>query len=347
MTYKDLAPTVKKFMFGQPFFGHLLMKMRKEFSTQIETAAVTPDMDTYNIRLLINEDFWEKLSEKHRLGVLFHETLHVAYGHLQVLENFNDKQLANIAMDMEINQYIPRDHLPDDGVHYNEGIFKNLNLPEKKGSRFYYDALESEAHKNANFARKLFEMKQAGGKTDHSIWKEYDKLSDAQKKMFENQQKHSVTEAYKDTDAANKQAGNIPMGLEKHIQELMKKKPEVFNWKAYFRKFVGTVPDVHRKKTLKRQSKRFSELPGLRTKRKIKIFVSIDTSGSVGSADLAELFEQIDYVWKAGAHIDCVTWDTVIHDRFEYNGKLPKTINGGGGMVCSFNFFAIVEFVER
>lgn len=343
MTYKDLAPVVKSFMFKNPFFGHLLMKMRKEFSKEVPTAAVAPDMDTYNVRLLINEEFWEGLPKEHQEGILFHETLHVAYGHLQVLDQFNDKMLANIAMDMEINQYIPRTSLPDSCVMYNEDIFADLNLPPKKGTRFYYDALQNEASKNDEFAKMLAELKASGGGSDHGNWKKYDDLSEAQKKMFDNQQKHSLTEAYKDT-GTDKQPGNLPGGLAKRIEEMMKKKPEVFNWKAYFRKFVGTVPDISRKKTLKRQSKRFSELPGLRTKRRVKIFVSIDTSGSVGSEDLAELFEQIDYVWRAGAQIDCVTWDTIIHDRFEYDGRLPKTINGGGGSDVGM---AIEEFNKK
>lgn len=342
MTYRDLAPTIKHFMFKQPFFGHLLMKMRKVITTDIETAAVAPDADTFNIILLINPEFWGKLTKEQKEGILFHETLHVAYGHLQVLDQYIDPELANIAMDMEINQYIERKSLPEKAIMYNESMFKDMNLPEKKGTRFYYDAINSEARKNQAFQQALNKLKASGGGSNHGKWKKYADLSSAAKKMFKNQQKHAVKEAYEDTD--QKSIGNLPGGLQKQIDELLKKKPEVFNWKAYFRKFIGTVPEINRKKTLKRMSKRFDGLPGLKTKRKVKIFVSIDTSGSVGRGELADMFEQINYVWKAGAQVDCVTWDTVIHDEFVYEGRLPKKINGGGGSDIGI---AIAKYNEK
>ena len=329
MTYRDLSSTIKSFTFDNPFFGHVLMKMRKTITDQIPTGAVAIDPDTFNVNLLINPEFWTALSPKERLGLVHHETLHVAFGHLQVAATYADQQLANYAMDMEINQFIPKDHTSDKWVFHDKTPFDHMQLPPKKGSKFYYEALKDEKEKNPEFAAQLAAMKGGDQGSDHGKWVDYDDLSKAQQKMFDQQSNHVLKEAYKETDQKNQ--GNLPGGLAREIEKLFEKKAEVFNWKAWFRKFLGTALDIHRKKTHKRASKRFDGLPGLRTKKRIKLFVSVDTSGSMGQKEIADVFEQINYIYKAGAEIRVVTWDTVIHDDFMYDGKPPKHVNGGGG----------------
>jgi predicted metal-dependent peptidase len=326
MTYRDLSSTVKNFMFDSPFFGHVLMKMKKTITDKVPTAAVAIDPESFNVDLLINPEYWTKLTPEQRMGLVHHETLHVAFGHLQVASTYKDQKIANIAMDMEINQYIPKTNVSDEWIHHDKAPFDHLNLPSKKGSKFYYEVIEEESKKNPAFKQMLAGMSNG---TDHGQWVNYEDLSSQQQKMFDSQQKHTLKEAYKDSD--QKSRGSLPGGLQRDIEKLFEKKKEVFDWKSWFRKFLGTVLDIARKKTFKRESKRFAGLPGLRTKRKICLFVSVDTSGSMGQGEIADVFEQINYIWKAGAVIRVVTWDTQIHDDFIYDGKPPKKIHGGGG----------------
>lgn len=327
MTYRDLSSTVKSFLFDNPFFGHILMGLKKTITTKVPTAAVTIDPEAFNVDLLINPDYFKSLSPAERQGIVHHETLHVAFGHLQVHSTYANAETANIAMDMEINQYIPENQINEKWIMYNRAPFLDLQLPPKKGSKFYYAAIEEEKKNNPDFKDAMDAMT-GEGKGEHD-WNNYKDLTTQQKKLFDNQQKHILKEAYKESDS--KTRGNLPGGLSREIEKLFEKKPEVFNWKGWFRKFLGTVLDITRKKTHKRESKRFIGLPGLRTKRKQMIFVSVDTSGSMGNKEIADVFEQINYIYKAGAVIDVVTWDTVIHDDFRYTGKPPKNIHGGGG----------------
>ena len=331
MNFTELAKTVKLLMFDYPFYGHLLMKMRKTMSADVPTAGVAIDKESFGVDLLINPEFWDGLTKEQKRGILHHEVLHVAFGHLQLASKFPDKNLANIAMDMDINQYITKTDLPAGVIHFDEEPFKELQLPPKKGSKFYYDAISSEMQKDPKFQQKIQQMiADEMGKGSHKKWTKYDDLSSAQKKIFDNAQNHDLKEAYKEA-GGEKIKGSLPGGLQRKLEELFEKKEEVFDWKAWFRKFMGTIMDIQRKKTPKRDSKRFNGLPGLKTKKKIKLFVSVDTSGSMDMKSIADVFEQIHYIWKAGAVIDVTTWDTVIHDRFEYAGKPPKHINGGGG----------------
>ena len=328
MKFTELTKQVKNFMFDYPFYGHLLMKMRKSITDKVETAAVAIDKDTFNVNLLVNPEYWKQLSSDHQLGLLHHETLHVAFGHLQVASRFPNRELANIAMDLEINQFIPKQQVHESWMRLDSPMFKDLKLAPKKGSKFYYDVLEEEMEKNEDFKQA---MKQVMGNqgSDHSTWKDYEDLSSQQKKMFDNQQDHNIKESFK--DSGEKNMGSLPGGLARRLEKLFEKKPEVFNWKHWLRKFMGTMLDIQRKKTYKRPSKRYPGMPGMKTKKKVKLFVSVDTSGSMSNKEIVDVFEQIDYIYKAGAEIYVVTWDTEIHDKFMYAGKPPEAVNGGGG----------------
>jgi predicted metal-dependent peptidase len=108
----SLAKASKELMWKEPFYGFFLIMLNKVWSNKIPTAGVSKN--GINYQLTINEDFWNELNDKHQIGLIKHELLHIAYFHLSMYFNFPDKKLANIAMDMEINQYIEKGYLPGD-----------------------------------------------------------------------------------------------------------------------------------------------------------------------------------------------------------------------------------------
>jgi len=342
MTIQELGRVIRGFTLKNPFFGHLIMKLQKNIlydDKKITTAAVSIDPNTLSMFLEFNNDFWDALPAIQKEGVLHHEILHVAFQHLEMLENYPDMKTANVAMDMEINQLVGKANLPVGGVFIDESPYKELNLPTNKGTKFYYDVLIEEQKKGN---KPVTQAVQQGGPGNHQ-WEQMSKMTSQQKKLFKNQQKHVLKEAVLDTGGP-KNMGHLPAGLARELEKLFEKSPEVFNWKSFFRRYMGTMIDLSRKKTHKRNSKRFEGSPGLRTKRKQRVFVSVDTSGSMSMKEVAEGFAQIDYIHKAGAHIDVITWDGKIHDRFVYNGKPPDKVSGGGGSNIGI---AIKEFNER
>jgi predicted metal-dependent peptidase len=153
--------------------------LNKLWSNKVPTAGV--GKNGINYQLVVNPDFWEKLSELNRLGLLKHELLHIAFGHLTSVFKFSDRKLANVAMDMEINQYIEDSWLPggeltsDQFKQLKEAVtaelekakennatleelliiqeklpsrgimiddYEELNLDRKAGARYYYDKLK-------------------------------------------------------------------------------------------------------------------------------------------------------------------------------------------------------------
>ena len=125
---QSLSKTSKELMLKEPYYGFFLIMLNKLWdSKRVPTAGVSKN--GINYQLAINPEFWESLSENQRLGLLKHELLHIAFGHLTMFFKFTDKRLANVAMDMEINQYIDRNWLP--GGEYTKEEFDDIKEQAK------------------------------------------------------------------------------------------------------------------------------------------------------------------------------------------------------------------------
>jgi len=139
VSMNDVYRLSKQLMFKEPFYGTFLVTLNKEFSNRIQTACVSKN--GINTQLTINPEFWEKMDEKTQMGILKHELLHIAFFHLISHETFTDKEMFNLAADLEVNQYISGDMKGPkwDGIELSK--FPELNLPEKAGSKEYYRIL--------------------------------------------------------------------------------------------------------------------------------------------------------------------------------------------------------------
>lgn len=166
----------------------------------------------------------------------------------------------------------------------------------------------------------------------HSSWKEFQELPDATQQLIQN---NIETLVQATAEQVERQCGNIPGEFKELVEKLREKKPEIFNWKAYFRRILGTIYDINIKSTRRRESKRFEGAAGIKHKKKVSILVAVDTSGSVATKELQEFFNEIDYIYKAGARITVIECDTQINKMVEYDGKNIPEIKGRGG--TSFN----------
>ena len=107
---EKLAKATKTLCLAQPFYGIFMMLMNKKWSNDTQTMCV--GKESINYYLKINSDFFESLDDAHKVGLIQHEMLHIAFFHLENYERYKDKKLLNIAMDMEVNQYIEDKYLP-------------------------------------------------------------------------------------------------------------------------------------------------------------------------------------------------------------------------------------------
>jgi predicted metal-dependent peptidase len=321
----QVARTTKSLIFAEPFYGLFLIGINKKYSMQLPTAGVSKN--NIGVQLSINPEFYIDLSEDHRYGLIKHELLHIAFGHLITRDLYADKKLFNIAADLEINQYILESKLPDSGLLLSS--FPELNLPKKAGTSEYYKLLEQAQQDGTSPSLDSLMNKMDGTSPYcHGTWDDFDDLPEADKKLMQKQIEHQLKESAEQTI---KKCGNIPGELKDLIDRLLHIEPAKFDWKAYLRRFIGNSSIVYTKKLRRKYNKRYAANPGLKIKFKNHICVGVDTSGSVNNDELREFFSELTHMHKTGHKITVVQCDTQINNIKEFNPKKDWEIHGRGG----------------
>ena len=325
ITLEKISKAGKTLMLKEPFYGYFLIGLNKKIRKDIPTAGVSKN--GIGIELAINSEFFLGLSDKERVGILKHELLHVSFGHLTLRDLYSDHKLFNIAADLEINQYIEKDHLPEGALLLS--TFPELELEERKGTKYYYEQLKEGQEKGScpNLENLL---KQMDGTTqyDHMTWDEFDELSEADKRLIEKQIEHQLKETH---DTTSKRQGHIPGELANILDRIINPEPPSFNWKAYLRRFVGNSSISYTKKLRRKYNKRYAGNPGLKIKFKNHICVGVDTSGSVSNDELKEFMNELVHMHKTGHQITVVQCDTQISSIEVFNPKKDWDIKGRGG----------------
>ena len=320
-----VAKTTKELILDEPFYGLFLIGINKTYSERIPTAGVSKL--GIGMQLTINPEFYMNLSLPHRVGLIKHELLHIAFGHLIMRDLYSNHKLFNIAADLEINQYIDESKLPDGGLLLSS--FPELNLPRKAGTKVYYNLLE-QAQKDGTCPALDSLMNQMDGESEycHATWEDFDDLSEPDKKLVQKQIEHQLKESVEQTV---KKCGSVPGELAELIHRLTHIEPAKFDWKGYLKRFVGNSSIVYTKKLRRKYNKRYSASPGLKIKFKNHILVGVDTSGSVNNEELKEFFNELAHMTKTGHKITVAQCDTRLKSVKEFNPKHDWEIHGRGG----------------
>lgn len=321
----------------EPFFAHLLGSINKEIvenDHEVKTLAISTGQST--LILYVNADFWDNhlTSPDLRYGLLKHEMLHLVFRHTLANEPQMNSLLLNVAFDLVVNQYIDQSQLLEDSLFIE--LFPELQLKGGQTWFYYYQKL-AELHKQGS---QEGEGKSAGaellqginpdshGLDRHKPWKNMLNRSELEQ---------SVTEIHLDSmlrlaqQRTGSQAwGSMPGEIQDAIGAPGTIAPEL-SWRAILRLFVGNASKTSLRNTIKRSSKRYGTTPGIKVRRRHRLMVAVDTSGSVSQTDLDIFFKEIHFLWRTGATFDMVECDTRIGRRYEYKGAAPRSVYGRGG----------------
>ncbi len=295
------------------FYAHLLSQCKVIFDTTFKAAAgvsfkhsqyvlylnpseiVAQGMDE-NGEYWVAEGFNSDMPLEHRLGILKHEMLHIAQGHLLRIEN-RDFQLFNVASDCAINQHISREHLPSYTIYPDTLPIKNAPLMES--AEVYYELLKKEAKEQeksggGNNKDNTTEDGELGNKVSnnaHDKWAETEGDPTLQKEFTKNM----VERAAENT---RKQIGCYPQGYEQMIKNLMVRRE--ISWKQVLRRLVGNKK-ANTRKTIMRKNRRQPEIAWLKGKTKDRIFnlaVISDVSGSMSEEALLNVWGEVINICK-------------------------------------------------
>ncbi len=317
-----VSKAIKQLILKEPFYGLYTVSLNKNYTDKIPTAGVSPD--GIGVKLTVNPDFIKDMSPNKVMGLIKHEILHISFGHLISRDRYADKKLFNIAADLEINQYIDPENLPEGGITMD--TFPDIKLDSRAGTDYYYKKLE-EAKKSGT-CQSLDDLLNEMEGDIHQTWQDFEELPEATQKLVEKQIEHQLKEV---AEQAEKKCGNIPGELADLIKRLRHVEPAKFDWRGYLRRFVGNSSITYTKKLRRKYNKRYAANPGLKIKFKNHICVGIDTSGSVNNEELKEFVNELTHMHKTGHKITVVQCDTSINSIEDFNPSKDFEVKGRGG----------------
>lgn len=293
-----IQPVIKQLLFIEPVFGYLIQQFKIVIDINgdhVNTAAV--GFLGGELTLFINPEYFKNLPFNERIGLLYHECCHVVLGHLSVYRKLNHK-VANIAMDVEIDQKIPLairfsqplipltvkplNHMANnlDFMSYYDELMKNPEEVEK------YQNQNSKESQNGKSGTPDFSspMKDPTSKDEH-LWLNNDISPEAVKMNV----KIAVNLAYQQAKAGS---GKISQEIESAIKNLLK--PSKIDWAKKFEDLIGSVISNNRQSTRTRPNKKLGYLTaGEKDGNSPNLLFFVDVSGSHVNDLYVKSFNQI------------------------------------------------------
>lgn len=335
MTF-DLNMHVTRLLRDEPFFAELSRKMDKRSSKAIPTAGVRVNPDTAQFEMLYNPDFFEKLTDAQRKGVLIHEFYHCVFQHVteRKPDNVEPKEW-NICADLAINDIIGAANLPEGCCIPGAGPF--AQYPHGKTGEWYVDyrkKLRDENEQDEQNGGKG-EGQEGGGEPggkpngnegleegsganfdSHDDWSEGAEIDAATQEIAKERLKEHLKDAV--NEGSKKGFGSVSAEVRKDIIEKLTPK---IDWKKVLRYFVKTSTRAHKSSTVKRVNRRYAYIhPGRKVNRTANIAVSIDQSGSVSDTMLAAFFSELNKLSEL-AEFTVIPFDTAVAEDKVYVWK--------------------------
>ena len=334
----DINRISKKLLINDIFYGLFLTTIEKKESKDVPLAAVGLNKNTMEFCLIINPEEWFKLTDEIKFGVLKHEAMHLTAFHLITMDLYPNAKMDNIACDIDINQKIPKQYLPEWGCFLEEFQTKypQLNWQENAGRAHYYKELgklsEEEKEKIGIDEKSQHKWIIVDGEGNPCNGE----LTDAMKDAIRVQVEHTIENI---AEEIQKSQGNIPAEINQLIKGFVKPKPK-FNYAKYIKNFVGNSTKYMIGSTKLRENQRFPGQPKIILKPVSKMLVLIDESGSVSEKELYDFLNEIHHLSKK-TDIEIRPFDTAVMDPVKYSGKgsFKRTNCGGTSFTAAVDFY--------
>jgi len=338
-----LQQAITSLIFSEPFYGHLISKMRITKTDKIPTAGV---FITDKINLTYNEEWIENLDLIDVVKVLKHECGHILQEHITRAKQIGvvNQELHkrfNIATDATINLH---DLVPTvekiggvtvkslnemlqkmiDEANAKDGAKRSFTaMQEGQMAEYYYNKINQFAEENSDI------LPEGGGMgetmDDHSTWEQSEGNEEMQKEVA----RQAVNESVKSAGGI----GNVPGEVAAIVNEMNKNQ---VNWKQQLRQFYVNTLKSSRIPTRKRRNRRYGILqPGVKKKPELHLGLCVDTSGSVSDEELSMFWTELQAIGACGVKITIIEADCVVQNVYDFEvGKLPN-FKGRGGTAYS------------
>ncbi len=357
----DLNKHTARLLQKEPFFAALSRRIDKRASDAVPTAGVKV-ADNGHFEMIYNPEFFEKLSDEHRTGVLKHEFYHLVFEHVTGrLPEEGMSKMWNFATDLAINSNLMNE-LPEGALIPGRGHFEDM--APGLTAEAYFGLLkkkqeEQEEEQGEGQEGEGGEGEDGGGQgegqpgdgegsgqgepqpfDDHSGWGQADNTA---QEIAKQRLKETIKKAAEEASKAGNW-GSVPADCRKEILDRLTAKVD---WKKVLRYFIKTSQRANKSSTVKRVNRRYAYIhPGKKVNRRAKIAISIDQSGSVDDGMLALFFAELNKLASL-AEFTVIPFDTRVEEKLVYTWKKGETRKRERVMYGGTCFDAPTEYVNE
>ncbi|QDP62213.1 MAG: hypothetical protein GOVbin1807_212 [Prokaryotic dsDNA virus sp.] len=320
----DLDLHTYRLLQAEPFFSALSRRIHKSSTTAIPTAGVKMNEGSGNFEMIYNPNFFAKLSDKEKLGVLMHEFYHIIFEHVTGrLPPEGMSKMWNIATDLAINSHL-MDSLPEQGLFPTRGRFEDY--PVGMSAEWYYSKLQQDKENGEGAFDPKHQQGEGGGEgqggdnmpdslDDHSGWSDVDQDT---RQMAQERMRQAVEDAVKEVQSRGQGWGNVSSGMRERIIDMITPKVD---WRKVLRYFIKTSQRQNKRSTVRRVNPRYPYIhAGKKVNRTAKIAISIDQSGSVSDDMLSAFFSELNGLAQQ-VEFTVIPFDTQVDESKVYVWK--------------------------
>lgn len=304
----NIRDVIMKLLIEQPFYGYVASSVSLIETEKVATIkmASIPELIIY-----YNPTWFDNLSNQHKMGIVLHELLHVILMHQYRRDN-RQIILWSVACDMAVNEMLPTKYIPSDAVTVTS-MSKKLKrtIVSNQTAEYYYDFITDVDDEISFIAMDNDSILVFEGESKLKAEKlSEDEASATEVKALKSNLSQFIFEAKTD--------GDVPSGLEERVDEVYKELQ--MDWRVILKRFLTGRGRIITRKSYKRQSRRYEELPGTKRSVGVNALIAIDESGSISDSLVQSFYQELKEINK-------ITGTSMMVTRFDTNCSLPVPLN--------------------
>ncbi len=317
-----LDRAIHELLLQLPFLGQVAVQLPERTDATAGDVALTFDGEG-RAWLAVAPERWSRLPLEVQAGLLAHELWHYALAHPLLRRQAAAPLRFDLAADLTVQALVPEEWRAPHGLELPEALAAAVPEPVATAHDVWqwYHLLEEPA-----FAKWCA----AVVASDSSPWHKHIRWECADRVALHH--RNRVVERARAAAGEGEAASgrHLPKGVMEKVQPAPEERSGP-DWRRVLALFVRRSSRTEIRETVKRPSKRYGRVPGIRVQPRQDVVVAIDTSGSVQADELAVFAREIRRLWRTGTDITVMECDYRVRRVWRYRGQPFDLVEGRGG----------------